>query len=111
MTMYGQSNEKTYSGQAINAVNYATNVAPAQPTRFTGYAGLLEARVAQIAGLFERVSRVADRLAGSVPEEAPTANKPRGNGGSIASQIENSLEDFEAIIRRAERTVERFEQL
>jgi hypothetical protein len=104
---------KQYTGQVVNAAaNYATNQAhPPQPTRFSGYAGQLEARVAHIAGLVERLSRVADRLGGSVPEEAQTANKLRGNGGSIASQIENSLEDFDGITRRAERTVERLEQL
>lgn len=107
-----QPSAKHYAGQGqINTANYATPVAPPQPTRFSGYAGQLEARVAHIVGLVERLSRVADRLGGSVPEEAQNGNKLRGGGGSIASQIENSLEDFDAITRRAERTVERLEQL
>ena len=102
--------KQAYSGQ-INTGNYTSPSAPPLPTRFSGYAGQLEARVAHVAGLFERLSRVADRLGGSVPEEASNGNKLRGNGSCVASQIENSLEDFEAITRRAERTVERLEQL
>jgi hypothetical protein len=72
---------------------------------------MLEARVSAAGALFDRLSRVADRLGGSVPEEAQSANKIRGNGNCIASQIENSLEDLEGILRRAERTAERLEQL
>lgn len=84
---------------------------PQQPTRFSGYAGQLEARVGHLAMLFDRVSRVADRLGGAVPEEAGSPKQIRGNGSNIASQFEGSLEDLEAITRRAERTVERLETL
>lgn len=93
--------------QAQQGVN-----APPQPTRFSGYAGQLEARVAQLAMLFDRVSRVADRLGGPVPEEVgKDPNKIRGNGSCIAFQFEVSLEDLDAIARRAERTIERLETL
>lgn len=105
--------DKQSTGQ-INtgyAQQQSQQTAPPQPTRFAGYAGQLEARVAHVAGLFDRLSRVADRLGGSVPEEVGQVNKIRGQGGCIASQLENSLEDFDAITRRAERTVERLEQL
>lgn len=84
--------------------------APPVPTRFSSCAGQLEARVQQIGSLVERISRVADRLGGSVPEEAGS-NKLRGGDGNIASQIEHALEDFELIVRKAERTTERLEAL
>ena len=100
---------KQIYAQSINT--YPAQTAPPTPTRFSGYAGQLEARVAHMAGLIDRMSRVADRLGGAVPEEVQAAGKIRGNGGCIASQIENSLEDLDAVTRRAERTVERLEQL
>lgn len=108
--MYETGPAKAYTNH-INTSAAAQGSMPPQPTRFSMYAGQLEARAAHIAGLVERLSRVADRLGGSVPEEAQTANKLRGNGGSIASQIENTLEDFDGITRRVERTVERLELL
>ena len=88
----------------------ATN-APPQPSRFSGFAAQLEARVTHLGGMMDRLSRVADRLGGSVPEEAATTNKLRGGGSCVAGQIEQTLEDFEAISRRAERVVERLELL
>ena len=106
---YDSSAKQAAYGAQNNA--YPIQSAPPPPTRFSGYAGQLEARVAHMASLIDRAARVADRLGGSVPEEAQTGNKLRGNGGCVASQIENSLEDLDAITRRAERTVERLEML
>jgi len=111
---YGQISTTGVAYQQIaqaGMAGSAQTASPPAPTRFSSFAGQLEARVGQTALLFERLSRVADRLNGSVPEEAGTTNKIRGNGGNIASQIETSLEDFETILRRAERTVERLEAL
>lgn len=103
---------KTYTAISGAAGTFTSPAAPPQqPTRFSNYAGVLEARVSSVASLIDRLSRVADRLGGPVPEEAQTANKIRGNGNCIASQIENSLDDLEGILRRAERTAERLEQL
>lgn len=97
------------AGAATGMLNSPT--APPQPTLFSGYAGQLEARVAHMAGLVERLSRVADRLGGSVPEEAQTGGKLRGSGGSVAAQIEISLEDLDGITRRGERVTERLERM
>lgn len=99
------------TGYAQQSTQQQGSNAPPQPTRFSGYAGQLEARVAHLGMLFDRVSRVADRLGGAVPEEVNTANKGRDRGSSIAAQVEGSLEDLEAVTRRAERTVERLETL
>lgn len=85
--------------------------APATPTRFLNCASQLDACLGHFAAMMERLSRVADRLGGSVPEEAQAPNKIRGNGGNVASQIESSLEDFDVLARRAERVVERLEAL
>lgn len=108
-----------YPTSAPNFTGYAQqNVAqqlcnsPPQPTRFSGYAGQLEACVAHLGMLFDRVSRVADRLGGAVPEEVSKGpDKIRGNGSCIAVQFEVSLEDLDAITRHAERVVERLETL
>lgn len=96
---------------AQNAYGNAAVGQPPAPTRFSSFAGQLEARVAHLASMVDRFSRVADRLGGSMPEEAQAPGKIRGTGGNIASQIEASLEDFEALMRRAERTAERLETL
>lgn len=95
-------------GQATNA--YTDKVQPAQPTRFSGCAGDLEAKVAAVNGLAERFQRVADRLGGSVPSEAEKAGI-RGNGSCIAVQIEQSLEDFGGVLRKLDATAQRLEQL
>src|ERR1700751_3707123 len=84
--------------------------APPQPTRFSNCAGQLDSHVSQLSTLVERFSRVADRLGGAVPEEAQKAQL-RGSGGNVAAQIEQSLEDFESTLRRAERVIERLESL
>lgn len=107
------------TGNAIQGLGYANQSAgqqasnsPPLVTRFSSYAGQLETRVTHLAMLFDRVSRVADRLGGAVPEEVgKDPNKIRGNGSSIATQFEGSLEDLETITRRAERIVERLETL
>lgn len=97
--------------QSVQSVQYNTAPPPTVPTRFSSHAGQLESLLAHLAGMVDRFSRVADRLGGSVPEEAQSPGKVRGTGGSVAGQIEASLEDFEGIMRRAERTVERLETL
>lgn len=100
------------ASQGIQSGQYGVAVdKPPQPTRFSQCAGQLEARVAHVAGLFDRVSRVADRFGGSVPEEAQAGKQLQGTGGNVASIIEQSLETLDAVIRRAERTVERLESL
>lgn len=98
------------SATGMGQVNIA-NDKPPPSTRFSACAGQLEARVAHVSGLFERVVRAVDRLGGSVPEEAKTGKQLQGTGGNVASIIELSLETLDDIIRRAERTVERLETL
>lgn len=85
--------------------------APAAPTRFSSCAGNLEAQVAHLNGLSERFQRVADRLGGSIPTPAEGKDGPRGNGSCVAMQIEQSLEDFGAVTRKLEGTIQRLESL
>lgn len=109
MSGYVEKTANQTYGQQNNS--YAVTSAPPPPTLFSGFAGQLEARVAHIAGLIDRAARVADRLAGSIPEETTPGNKIRGNGGCVASQIQNSLEDLDGVTHHAERTLERLERL
>lgn len=99
-------------GGPLRAAAYDAQVPaqPPQPTRFSSCAGNLEAQVAHLNGLADRFQRVADRLGGSIPAEAEKAGL-RGNGNCVAVQIEQSLEDFNAVIRKLEGTAQRLEAL
>lgn len=109
MTMYENS---TRSGSIAAQSNpYAEKPsAPSAPTRFGSCAGNLEAQVSHLNGLADRFRRVADRLGGAVPVEAEKAGI-RGNGGCVAQQIEQSLEDFGSVTRKLEGTIQRLESL
>lgn len=103
--------EKNYGNAAMAAQSaYNTVTAPPTPTRFSNCAGQLEAHLSHLQTMIERLSSVADRLGGPVPEEAGTPKQIRG-GGNVASQIEASLEDLETLTRRASHVVERLERL
>ena len=105
-----ETGRTNYSGSIQVASTYPDKVQPSQPTRFSSCAGNLEAQVAHLNGLADRFQRVADRLGGSVPSEAEKAGI-RGNGSCIAVQIEQSLEDFSAVVRKLETTAQRLESL
>lgn len=104
--MYEQTPASRLGGMA----NQATAASPPQPTRFSSCAGNLEAQVAHLNGLSDRFQRVADRLGGAIPTEAEKAGL-RGNGSCVAIQLEQSLEDFNTVIRKLEGTAQRLESL
>jgi len=90
---------------------YQDTNSPPLPTRFSNCAGQLDARVSHLAGMIDRLSRIADRLGGPVPEEIQKPGQIRGASANTAAQLEQALELFDEITRRAERVVERLESL
>jgi hypothetical protein len=96
------------------AGNYADQSAtqPAPSTRLSGIAAHLESLNGELGVVVERLTRLADRLNGAVPQEvAKDPGQLRGSGGGLATLIESHLENSGTLVNRLRNVLERLETL
>jgi hypothetical protein len=79
-------------------------------SRFCVAAGRLQGQVATYAGFVDRLSRVADRLSGAVPEAVSNA-QTKQSGNSVAAMLDGAQDDFDAVTVRLNGILERLEAL
>lgn len=101
--------QQLYASGAIASLQNCP-VQPPQATRFSSCAGRLESQVNHLFSCIERASRVADRLGGAIPVDPQKAERI-GNGGNVASQIEEQNERFDTALKSLMNALERLEQL
>lgn len=90
---------------------YPPEARPKQPTRLETCADHLGKMSNGFAEMNSRLERLANRLAGAVPEADGTTGQIAGAPTSTAHRLESTMEDFGAILRRMDSVVTRIETL
>lgn len=111
MSDYGQQQYQNYLGTQRASENQTYPDAP-KPQRLVAVSDHFVIMLKGMTEASERLSRLADRLGGTVPEAVEKApNGLQGARSDIAGRLEQTAESYSAALRRVFSAIERLETL